>query len=246
VHVRLKRNRFERESGKPGSLQTPCRTECLSLHQLAQSLGNAVDARDSSTFNHSEEVAKISEFIAGKYGLAPMDVQMIHVAAHLHDIGKIGIPDSILKKAGPLAPEERVLLQQHPEIGARIVKPVEAFGTPDGVADIILHHHERFDGSGYPARLAGFRIPVGARIVAVADSLSALLQHRYYRSGTSFKSALQEIERCSGSQFDPHIVQLLLQSDGTVRKLLTEHIIPVQPLLQPDCECRSPQLACEE
>lgn len=245
MHVRLKQNRLERESRKPGSFQAPCRTECLSLHQLAQSLGNAVDARDSSTFNHSEEVARISEFIAGKYGLAPMDVQMIHVAAHLHDIGKIGIPDSILKKAGPLTPEERVLLQQHPEIGARIVKPVDAFSTPDGVADIILHHHERFDGSGYPARLAGFGIPVGARIVAVADSLSALLQHRYYRPGTSFESALQEIERCSGSQFDPHIVHLLLQSADTVRKLLTEHSIPVEHLLPPDFEYRSHLLACK-
>lgn len=222
MHVRLKRNRFERESRKPGSFQAPCRTECLSLHQLAQSLGNAVDARDSSTFNHSEEVARISEFIASKYGLAPMDVQMIHVAAHLHDIGKIGIPDAILKKPGPLTAEEKLLLQQHPEIGAKIVKPVAAFCAPDGVADIILHHHERYDGNGYPSGLKAGDIPIGARIVAVADTLSALIQNRHYRNGTSFDKAVEEIITCNGSQFDPAVVRLLIQHNRNIRQLMNQ------------------------
>lgn len=213
---------------------TPCKTECLSLHQLAQSLGNAVDARDASTFNHSEEVARVSEFLALQWGLSATNVQMIHVAAHLHDIGKIGIPDSILKKAGPLTLEERILLQQHLEIGARIVKPVEAFSPPDGVADIILHHHEHFDGGGYPSGLAVTDIPIGARIVAVADALSALMQHRYYRPGISFEMAVQELERCSGSQFDPKFVQLLLQHRNSVKQLMSECFIPSLPAIEPD------------
>lgn len=175
------------------------------LHQLAQSLGNAVDAKDPTTFNHSEDVARTSELLARLLGLSDTEVETIHIAAHLHDIGKIGIPDRILKKPGRLDDEELKQIRLHPEIGARIVEPILSFSDPAGVADIILHHHERFDGSGYPKGLSGEAIPLGARIIAVADTLSAMLQNRYYRRGTTFEKALEEIVRCSGSQFDPQI-----------------------------------------
>lgn len=198
----------------------PCAPDCLSLHQLAQSLGNAVDARDTSTYNHSEEVAEVSRLLARLMALPPIEVEMIHIAAHLHDIGKIGLPDAILKKPGQLSTEEWLLLRQHPEMGAKIVKPVAAFCDPGGVADIILHHHEHYDGSGYPSRLSGMNIPIGARIVAVADTLSAMMQNRLYRQGTSFDIALKEIVRCNGNQFDPAVVRVLLQHKCRIESLL--------------------------
>lgn len=175
------------------------------MHQLARSLGNAVDAKDPTTSNHSEDVARASELLARLLGLSEKCVDTIHLAAHLHDIGKIGIPDAILKKPGRLNDDEMHQIRLHPEIGARIIEPIISFGDPAGVADIILHHHERFDGKGYPHGLTGDAIPLGARIVAVADTLSAMLQNRHYRCGTSFEKAVEEIVRCSGSQFDPEV-----------------------------------------
>lgn len=185
--------------------QSRCNVCHVPIHQLAQSLGNAVDAKDSTTFNHSEDVARASELLAKLLGLPDKDVETIHLAAHLHDIGKIGIPDSVLKKQGRLDDDELLLIRQHPEIGARIVEPILSFGAPSGVTDIILHHHERYDGLGYPDRLKGDRIPLGARIIAVADTMSAMLQNRHYRNGTTFEKAVEEVIKCSGSQFDPAV-----------------------------------------
>lgn len=189
--------------------QGRCNVCHVPIHQLAQSLGNAVDAKDSTTFNHSEEVARASELLAKLLGLPDKDVETIHLAAHLHDIGKIGIPDNILRKPGRLDKEEFEQIKLHPEIGARIVEPILSFGAPSGVADIILHHHERYDGLGYPDGLKGSKIPLGARIIAVADSLSAMLQNRHYRKGTTFENAVEEVIKCSGSQFDPAVGMIL-------------------------------------
>lgn len=182
---------------------------CSSLHEFAEALGNAVDARDAATYNHSQEVAEIAQMLACAMGLSREEVMAIHVAGHLHDIGKIGIPDSVLKKKGSLNDLEWLWMRRHPEIGSRILAPVKAFGGEGGVTHIMLCHHERYDGGGYPQGLKGDGIPVGARIIAVADTLSALLQERPYRKGTSFGAALAEIERCAGSQFDPIVVSVL-------------------------------------
>jgi len=184
------------------------------LHQFAESLGNAVDARDSATFNHSWEVAELSRMIAETLGLSVRQVETVHVAGHLHDTGKIGIPDAILKKQGKLSNEEWPLMKRHPEIGAVIIRPIEAFASSGGVADMVLYHHERFDGTGYPQGLKGYLIPLGARIIAVADTLSALLQNRPYRNGTSLEAALIEITRCVGTQFDPAVVLALEAMQG--------------------------------
>lgn len=184
----------------------------LSLHQLAEALGNAVDARDQATHRHSWEVAEISLHLATTLGLDTTTIEKIHLAGHLHDIGKIGIPDAILKKPGALDTAEWLMMREHPGIGAAIVRPVKAFAEPGGVTKIILHHHERFDGTGYPDELQGTDIPLGARIIAVADTLSAMLQHRTYRQGTSFENACSEISRCAGSQFDPVVVDAFLCS----------------------------------
>jgi hypothetical protein len=176
------------------------------LHQFAESLGNAIDAKDAHTRSHSEEVALAAFLLARAMGFSPTDADRVHVAGHLHDIGKIGVPDAVLLKAGTLTPEEWEHMRAHPVIGARIVSPVADLAD-EGVAAMILHHHERWDGRGYPHGLRGEAIPLGARIIALADSLSAMLQHRPYRPAMHFEQAEAELLRCSGSQFDPAVVQ---------------------------------------
>ncbi|MDD2900579.1 MAG: HD domain-containing protein, partial [Desulfuromonadaceae bacterium] len=142
------------------------------------------------------------------------------IAGHLHDVGKIGVPDTVLKKRGTLDENEWRWMKRHPEIGAEIVRPVPSFNTPGGVADIIFSHHEQYDGSGYPQRLSAEAIPMGARIVAVADTLSALVRDRYYRRGCTFDEAFTEINRCSGVQFDPAVVRTLETNLHEVREIL--------------------------
>lgn len=196
------------------------------LHQFAESLGNAVDARDSGTFNHSWEVADVSRIIAEAIGLSVPEAETVHLAGHLHDIGKIGVPDAVLKKQGKLTQNEWSVMKRHPETGAAIIRPIAAFGRRGGVADMILSHHERFDGTGYPQGLQGNHIPLGARIIAVADTMSALLQNRPYRNGTDFQSAMAEIRRCSGTQFDPAMVTALNSVRSKVSSYFTMHTSP--------------------
>ncbi len=204
-----------------------CLAECTSLHHLAEALGNAVDARDSQLFRHSRDVAEVACILARALGFSHDAVNDIHIAGHLHDIGKIGIPDEVLNKKGPLDDREWRWMKCHPEIGAEIVRPVPALNAAGGVADIILCHHERFDGTGYPRRLSGDAIPPGARIVAVADALSALMSDRSYRCGCSFEAAIGEILRCSGTQFDPGVVHSLELVQEEVRDRLAEAHGPV-------------------
>ncbi|WP_343219571.1 HD-GYP domain-containing protein [Pseudodesulfovibrio sp. JC047] len=176
------------------------------LHQFAESLGFAIDAKDPYTSMHSEEVAEVSHALALSMGLSPNEADIIHVAGHLHDIGKIGVPDAVLKKQGSLSPSEWRAMRRHPRAGADILRPVAALKSL-GVVDMVLHHHERYDGTGYPDGLAGAQIPLGARIIAVADSVSAMLQNRPYRPSKNFEAARKEVLRCSGTQFDPRVVQ---------------------------------------
>ncbi|WP_243546989.1 HD-GYP domain-containing protein [Pseudodesulfovibrio tunisiensis] len=192
----------------------------MTVHQFAESLGNVIDAKDHCTRSHSEEVAVVSQAIGLELGLSARQADILHVAGHLHDIGKIGIPDAILKKQGPLTSAEFEIIKQHPQIGAGIMAPVTGFSGTNGVVRMILHHHERFDGTGYPHGLPGLDIPLGARIIAVADSLSAMLQNRPYRKALSYGQAVEEIARCSGSQFDPLVVEALLEIRDTVRDYL--------------------------
>lgn len=187
-----------------------CQKGMVPFHQFAESLGIAVDARDPYTLLHSVQVAELSHRLAVAMKLPEPITQTVHLAGHLHDIGKIGVPDAILQKQGRPNEEEWESIRRHPEIGARILSPVEGFNLPGGISDIVRAHHEKFDGSGYPYGLAGEEIPLGARIVAVADSLSALIQDRPYRRGCSEATALAEIRRCSGTQFDPQVVTTLI------------------------------------
>jgi putative nucleotidyltransferase with HDIG domain len=171
-------------------------------------LAEALDIRDARTARHSDTVGRYAEAMAGTLGLAPERVERIRLAAILHDIGKIGIPDSILYKPGPLTDEEWVEIRTHPEIGARLL-------SAPGLGDLrawILAHHERIDGAGYPHGLSGEEIPLEARIIAVADAFEAIVSDRPYRAGRSAEEALDELERCSGSQFDPEVVAALADS----------------------------------
>lgn len=231
-HVRSKHPEAARQLGSKASHRPtdafsatlPCPQHCdeavsQSLHQFAESLGNAIDAKDPHTSCHSEEVAVVAQAIGQKLGLTCREADILHIAGHLHDIGKIGVPDRVLRKQGPLNEEEMHLIRQHPAIGANIVQPVQAFSKMTGIRAMILHHHERYDGKGYPYGLAGNAIPRGARIIAVADSLSAMLQNRPYRKAMSFDEAMDELKQCSGYQFDPLVVQAALATQQHIHDL---------------------------
>lgn len=189
------------------------------IHQLAESLGKAIDAKDTYTLAHSEEVAVISQTLALSMGLGHQMADLIHVAGHLHDLGKIGVPDEILAKTTHLTSEEWLAIRKHPDIGADILAPIACL-RECGIVDMVRAHHERFDGSGYPQGLAGAQIPLGARIIAVADSLSAMLQSRPYRAAKSFNEACREIARGMGSQFDPKVVAAFARVKDRVRDLV--------------------------
>lgn len=189
----------------------------IMLHQFSESLGYAIDAKDPYTWCHSEEVARISQDLALAMDFSESRADIVHIAGHLHDIGKIGVPDSILRKRGPLSDADWRMVQKHPAMGADIVRPVKALEEM-GVVEMILHHHERFDGKGYPHGLRGEEIPIESRIIAVADSLSAILHNRPYRNALPFEKAAREIIRCSGSQFDPNIVKVFKKNLPEIRR----------------------------
>lgn len=194
-----------------------CAPLALTLHQLAESLGRAVDAKDAWTCAHSEEVAVVAQILALNMGFTPAQAEIVHLAGHLHDIGKIGIPDAILQKPGALTREEFEVIKRHPLIGEAIVQPVKALNGQSGVARMIRHHHERYDGQGYPDGLSGHDIPVGARILAVADSLSAMMQERPYKSAMSFEHAEAEIMSQSGKMYDPRVVRAFAKGREHIR-----------------------------
>ncbi|MBT9171559.1 MAG: Cyclic di-GMP phosphodiesterase response regulator RpfG [Actinobacteria bacterium] len=197
-----------------------CAHNCITLHQFSESIGNAIDAKDKLTHNHSQHVAVISYLIALAMGFNAKQADIIHLTGHLHDIGKIGIPDAVLKKAGKFTQEDWKWMYRHSEIGAKIVMPIKAFKSTGGIIEMVLHHHERYDGMGYPARLEGKEIPIGARIIAVADTLSALIQDRHYRKGVSFDIAVEEILKNSGTQFDPIITRVFTEIQNDIKQWL--------------------------
>jgi diguanylate cyclase (GGDEF)-like protein len=170
--------------------------------RAAASLAKAVDARDTYTGSHSTRVAELSAWIAHRLGLDREHIELTRLAGSLHDLGKLAIPEEILRKPGPLTDPERLVLQRHPEIGHRML---ESLGV-DPVAEWVLHHHERWDGTGYPERLRGDEIPLGARIIFVADAYDAMTSDRAYRGRLTPREAIEELERCSATQFDPEIV----------------------------------------
>ena len=182
--------------------------------RAAASLARAVDARDVYTGNHSQRVAQLAVRLAARLGLSREELELTQLAASLHDVGKLALPEDLLCKPEQLTEPEWATLRQHAQIGFRML---ESLGV-DPVAKWVLHHHERWDGSGYPDSLAGTEIPVGARIIFVADAFDAMTSDRIYRRRRSRDEALAEILRCAGTQFDPSVVEALsveLGPDGT-------------------------------
>jgi len=178
--------------------------------RAAASLARAVDARDAYTGSHSERVADLAARIATRLGVDREQVELTRLAGSLHDLGKLAIPEEILRKPGPLSETERLVVERHPQIGFRML---ESLGV-DPVADWVLHHHERWDGSGYPDGVGGDEIPLGARIIFVADAYDAMTSDRVYRGRLSDDQAIAELARCSGTQFDPEIVAALAEELG--------------------------------
>jgi diguanylate cyclase (GGDEF)-like protein/putative nucleotidyltransferase with HDIG domain len=172
-------------------------------------LAATVDAKDSYTYGHSKKVAKYATDIAEALGYVQERIATLRAAALLHDIGKIGVSDELLVKAGPLSAEDWEPIRSHPKLGVAIIKHVESLS---GCLAAIQYHHERFDGTGYPAGLKGENIPLDARILAVADTYDAMTSLRPYRHGKfTHEQALAEVERCAGTQFDPKIVDAFVR-----------------------------------
>jgi putative nucleotidyltransferase with HDIG domain len=188
---------------------------------LMHSLTSAVDAKDAYTCGHSERVALLSRNLAQQIGLTEQQVEDIYMAALLHDVGKIGVPESVLQKTGKLTPEEFDQMKKHPAIGARILQDVRQIRH---IIPGVMHHHERFDGKGYPTGLAGLDIPLMGRIICLADSFDAMTSNRTYRKALPLEVALAEIRRCAGTHFDPELAEAFLQtSPDQYRDLLLDH-----------------------
>ncbi|MBT2659215.1 HD-GYP domain-containing protein [Bacillus sp. ISL-18] len=177
--------------------------------ELTKALSNALDSRDTYTQHHSENVARYAVEIAKKMNLSSDFCSAIRIGGLLHDIGKIGIPEYILNKPDKLTDDEYSILKCHPIIGYEMIKHISTFKN-NGVLDIILYHHERYDGTGYPTGLKGNKIPLGARIVAVVDAFDAMSSRRVYRNELDIEHILKEILNNKGTQFDPEIVDIFL------------------------------------
>ncbi|HET7876503.1 MAG TPA: HD-GYP domain-containing protein [Methylomirabilota bacterium] len=181
-------------------------------HAVFQSLlglANALEAKDAYTRGHSERVAALAHRVARRAGLGEPAAETVAQAGLLHDLGKIAVPEHVLRKPGPLTDEEWEVMRRHPVVGARIVAPLEFF---DEGAVILRHHHERQDGSGYPDGLRGEGIPLGARVVAVADVYDALTSDRPYRARLSHAQAVERLRAAAGHTLDERLTACLLEA----------------------------------
>jgi len=181
--------------------------------EMVMALSEALDARDRYTAGHSRRVMEYSVGIAKHLKLPEKDIDRLKISALLHDIGKIGISDAVLHKESRLSDKEFATIKKHPEIGANIIKAIGAFKD---LVPIVYHHHERFDGMGYPQGIYGEQIPLFARIIAVADSFDAMTSTRPYRKALKIENALLEIELNSGKQFDPSISNIFIARFGDI------------------------------
>ncbi len=182
-------------------------------------LANSIEARDPYTRGHTDRVARIALAMCARLGWDEKEMQVARMGSLLHDIGKIGVPDAILRKPGRLDTEEYALMKKHPEIGAQILHGISALSP---AIPWVIAHHERWDGRGYPHGLAGEEIPQAGRILAIADSFDAMTSRRAYRTQVALDEAAAEVRACAGTQFDPHMADLFQEifADGIVAAVL--------------------------
>jgi HD-GYP domain-containing protein (c-di-GMP phosphodiesterase class II) len=189
------------------------------LHALTAS----IDAKDSYTRGHSERVALLSKQLAEAAGLDSHTVERVYLSGLMHDVGKIGVPEAVLCKPGKLTDAEFELIKQHPVIGAVILQDIRQM---QDLIPGVLHHHERWDGKGYPHKLAGEKIPLFGRLIALADSFDAMLSFRSYRKPKTHEQVLAEIERCAGTQFDPALARIFVKLDfGLFYEMFEDHVV---------------------
>ena len=178
-----------------------------------EAIGEALDLKESGTIGHSKQVTAFTIAIARAIGIEIETIRVMARAAFLHDIGQITVPDSILRKPGPLTPEETAAMRKHCACGYHLLRKIPFLVE---AAEIVYAHHEAFDGNGYPRGLRGEEIPLGARIFAVADALDAIISVRPYRAAQSIEVARKSIQLCSGRQFDPKVVEVFLQMPQSI------------------------------
>jgi putative nucleotidyltransferase with HDIG domain len=232
---------LERHLAEVAATQVGSLLACYEHEERAQrlygetlaSLSNALEAKDASTGRHTEEVVRLAVAVATELGLDLEAVRNVELGAVLHDIGKVRVPESILNKPGPLTESEWEIMKTHPEVGEHILRPIQSMKA---ILPIVRHHHERWDGTGYPDRLAGRAIPLGARIVAVCDAYRAMSENRPYREAMSEDEARRELERGVGAQFDADCVSALLRALDR-----RDHIATVVALRPPGSAASAPQ-----
>ncbi len=198
-----------------------------------RALASAVDARDPYTRSHSARVAALARTLAEEMSLSPDEMRRVQIGALLHDIGKIGIPDAILNKPGPLTDEEWVIMRTHPALGGSIVSSVEPLAE---LAPVIRCHHERYDGAGYPDRLAGDAVPLASYVVAAADAYEVIVSRRSYKEAATLDQAVAEMRRCRGTQFHPAVVDAFLRIVERDRTEGTQHLSRVSAIEHEEIE----------
>ncbi len=183
--------------------------EIEGIQSQTGAFANLLRMRDRSVGMHSERICSLAREVAKRFELSSRETQLVETASHLHDLGTIAIPDPILHKRGPLTVEERQIMQGHAQFGYDALQQTENFRQ---VADVVLHHHEWYDGSGYPNGFAGDEIPFGSRVIAVLDAYDAMTNDRPYRRALTTREAAEELILGKGTQFDPEVVEAVLEA----------------------------------
>lgn len=184
------------------------KNDVIDYHEIIECIVSALDAKDTYTAGHSQRVSDMAKRIGSLMRLSYEEQEQVHIAAHLHDIGKIGIPDAILNKTTQLSDEEWKLVKRHPAIGAEILSKSYHLNE---LKNMVLYHHEQFNGNGYPEGRKGEQIPLGSRIIAIADSIDAMASNRSYRKSYDFPVIYNELVKNSGIMYDPEIIKLVIK-----------------------------------